>query len=74
MEGSGHPYSFFFNSSQKRATSNFSHEHLWNGFSQSINQSIKKITTYKNDHWCTTNLRAKIKSKDNVQNVKTRQR
>jgi len=40
-----------------------------------INQSNNpKITTYKNDQRCTTNLKAKIKSKDNVQNVKTNQK
>jgi len=41
---------------------------------QSINQSIKIITTYKSDQWCTTHLKTKIKPKDNVQKVKTTQR
>jgi len=39
---------------------------------QSINQSIsQKITTYKNDQWCTTHLKTKIKPKNNAQQVKT---
>ena len=39
-----------------------------------INQSINKKTNHKNDQWCTTNLRAKIKPKNNVQNVKKSQK
>jgi len=39
---------------------------------QSINQSVKN-NHLKNDHGCTTNLRAEMKPKENVQNVKTSQ-
>jgi len=35
---------------------------------ESINQSIKKITTYKSDQWYTTHLKTKIKPKDKAFN------